>query len=383
MVMPPSAAAGPNAHLVGDAHGRLRLDTPALILDLDAVERNVARMAEIGRATGLAIRPHVKCHKSARIADIQLAAGASGFCCATLGEAEMMARAGFSNILITSPVASEAKIARAVKLAELDARLCLVVDSPANATRLSGAFRSLGRTVDVLVDVDPGMQRTGAATQKAAISLAQLVEDLPGLNYLGLQCYAGHVQHIADPEARQDASLAVMGALKVLCEELKALDLPPRVVSGGGTGTHAIDSRAAVLTELQVGSYVVMDRQYEQVWASDGGAAPFEVALFVQSSVVSNNHPQHITCDAGFKHFAVDGGTPRVASGLPADCRYDYFGDEHGRVLLPAGAELPELGARVEFVTPHCDPTINLYDQYHCVRGTALVDIWPVDARGR
>lgn len=377
-----NASLGPNAHLVGQPDGRLRLNTPALILDLDILERNILLMSKHGQDHDLAIRPHVKCHKSAQIAALQRAAGAMSFCCATIGEAEMMAAAGFTSILVTSPLVGEDKIGRAIALTQLDAQLCLVVDNPANAAQLSDLCALAGVSIDVLVDVDPGMHRTGVASQIAAIELVGYVRSLPSLGYQGLQCYAGHVQHIEDAEARQEASLAVMGALRVLCEELKALDWAPAVISGGGTGTYLIDAQAAVLTELQAGSYVVMDNQYNNVWAANALPPPFDVALFVQSAVISANHPGHVTCDAGFKHFAVDGGRPVVARGASLASEYEYFGDVHGLVRTPPGQPQPGLGARIEFVVPHCDPTINLYDQYHCVRGDQLVAIWPVDARG-
>lgn len=364
-----------------DLRARSQVETPALILDLDALERNVQRMAELARAAGVALRPHVKSHKSANIARIQHQAGAVGFCCATIGEAEMMARAGFTELLVTSPLVTDDKIDRLLALVRNDRRVSVVVDNPANAARLADRAQADRLCVTVLVDVDPGMHRTGAATQRAAIDLVRAVTARDSLAYDGLQCYAGQVQHVSGSAARQEATLSVLGALRVLCEELRMAGLAPRIVSGGGTGTHAIDAGAGVLTELQVGSYVVMDNQYNEVWTAAGEAPPFEVALFVQAAVVSNNHPGHVTCDAGFKHFAVDGGVPVIATG-PVGGRYDYFGDVHGRVSVPPGRAAPGLGDRIEFVVPHCDPTINLFNAYHCVRGERLVDVWPVDARG-
>lgn len=373
---------GPNSQLIGVPGARSKLATPALVLDLDLLKSNIFRMAETGAAIGVAIRPHVKCHKSVAIARLQLAAGAAGICCATIGEAEIMGAAGISNMLITSPLVTEDKIRRAVELSRLDERLCVVVDNPRNAEMLSGRFVCEGRKVGVLVDVDSGMHRTGVADQKSAIELSRLVNDLDGLDYLGVQCYAGHIQHIEQLGDRESAALSIMGALRVLCEELTSVGLKPEIVSGCGTGTHDIDAASGVLTELQVGSYVFMDAQYNRVWTANGLTPPFDVSLFVQASVISNNHPEGVTCDAGIKHFAVDGGAPIIVRGAPELSRYEYGGDEHGQIALPSGVEPLALGDRVEFVVPHCDPTVNLYDLIHCVRGEELVDIWRVDARG-
>lgn len=378
----PAVRLGPNARLVGDRSARTKLGTPALVLDLEAMLRNITRMAEAGRDFGVRIRPHVKCHKSVAIARLQLANGAVGICCATIGEAEIMAAAGITDILITSPLVTDDKLARAVELCSNDVRLCLVTDHPLNARKISAHFRRGRRRVGVLVDVDPGMHRTGVASQKMAIELARLLHGLDNVEYRGVQCFAGHVQHIEKMQERQEAALSVLGALKVLCEELKALGLAPDVVSGGGTGTYDIDGPADVLTELQVGSYVFMDVQYRRVWTAGGRTPPFEESLFVQASVISNNHAGGVTCDAGVKHFAVDGGVPVVARGAPAGSTYKYFGDEHGYLALGRGRGTLDRGDRIEFVVPHCDPTVNLFNFIHCFRGNELVAVWPVDARG-
>jgi D-serine deaminase-like pyridoxal phosphate-dependent protein len=380
--MEPDARLGPNARLIGVPRSRLKLDTPALVLDLDALNRNIQRMAAAADEFGVKLRPHAKCHKSAEIAKLQLEYGASGICCATIGEAEVMASAGVTDILITSPLAIDEKIARAVELRRSGVAVMVVADNPANVQQLSAHFARVGEQISVLVDVDPGMERTGVVNHRMAIELARLVSDLDGVNYDGIQCYAGHIQHIASTEERQDAALSVLGSLRVLCEELKTAGLAPRIVSGGGTGSYDIDGTAGVLTELQVGSYVFMDAQYNRVWAANGLKPPFEVSLFVQASVISNNRRGSAICDAGIKHFAVDGGVPIVRRGASPDSVFAYYGDEHGRLTLPEGAQPLALGDRVEFVVPHCDPTVNLFDFFHCVREDALVDIWRVDARG-
>ena len=372
---------GPNESLIGDLGGRQKLNTPALIVDVDQLDINISKMAQLAQEKGVALRPHTKCHKSVEIAKRQIQAGAQGICCATIGEAEVMAGAGIDDILVTSPLVDYQKLQRAASILARHVRLSLVVDNPLTARQMSDVFEAIGLTPTVLIDIDPGMGRTGAANQRLALELARMVDRLPGLRFGGVQCYAGHIQHVEDPGRREEADLATLGSLQVLCDEIRSMGLDARTISGGGTGTHAIDLSSHVLTELQVGSYVFMDCQYNKVWAHTGLRPPFDVSLFVQATVVSANQTGYVTCDAGLKHFAVDGGVPFPVRGVEAGATYAYAGDEYGVILEPGVLALP-LGHKVELIVPHCDPTVNLYNYYHCVREDALVDIWPVDARG-
>jgi D-serine deaminase-like pyridoxal phosphate-dependent protein len=376
-----SSAGGPDAHLIGRPGSRARLSTPALLLDLDALERNIAAMAAHCRDLGIALRPHAKTHKSVAISRLQVEAGALGICCATLAEAEVIAGAGVAGVLVTSPVVTAAKIERLMALNGRARGLMAVADDAGNLARLAKAAGGAGKTLKVLVDLDIGLARTGAAGVDDAVALARQAAEAPALEFMGLQAYAGHLQQIADLEERRQASARALAPLAELKERLTALGLEPRVVSGGGTGTHDIDPAAGLFSELQAGSYAVMDVQYNAV-ALKPAANPFETALFVQTAVISANHPGFVTTDAGLKRFATDGPAPTIASGAPKGARYGFAGDEHGRVTFAAPGERLALGDLIECVTPHCDPTINLYDRYHCLRGDTLVDIWPVDARG-
>lgn len=371
-----------NEGLIGKPGSRARLATPALVLDLDAFEHNVALMAAHCRASGLSLRPHAKTHKSVAIAHAQIAAGAIGQCCAKLGEAEAMAAGGVDSLLVTSPVVTEQGIARLMALNARIGDLMVVVDNPLNAGRLAEAARATGKPLKVLVDLDPGLHRTGIAPGAPVLALARQVHESGTLILRGLQCYAGHVMHVADFARRREKSLAAMKLLGETRDALKAGGLPCAIVSGGGTGSYNIDPEAQVLTELQGGSYIFMDRQYNDVALGGGAAMPFRTSLFVEMSVVSNNTPGLATTDAGFKAFATDAGPPVLHAGAPEGASYFFFGDEQGGITLPEGAFLP-LGARLAAMTPHCDPTVNLYDAYHVVRGGMLVDIWPVEARGR
>ena len=371
-----------NKALIGKPGGRAKLATPALVLDLDAFERNLARMAEHCRTAGLALRPHAKTHKSLAVAKAQIAAGAIGICCAKLGEAEAMAEGGIDSILITSPVVAAQGIARLMALDAKISDLMVVIDNPLNAEALAAAAAEAGRTLKVLIDLDVGLHRTGIRPGDDALELAELIAATGTLDLKGLQAYAGHLMHIHDFAERREKSLAAMTMLGEMRDALKQKGLPCEILSGGGTGTYNIDPEASVLTELQGGSYIFMDKQYNDVAQGNGATFPFETSLSVQMSVVSANTKNLATTDAGFKSFATDADPPLLLSGAPEGAGYFFFGDEQGGILLPDGAKL-EIGSILTAMTPHCDPTVNLYDAYHVVRGDTLVDIWPIEARGR
>jgi len=369
-----------NTDLIGQPGSRSKLSTPALVLDLDIAERNIAAMAAHARKVGVALRPHAKTHKCSAIARMQIEAGALGICCAKLGEAEALADAGIESILLTSPVVTERGIARLIALNARMPDLMAVCDNLAVAQRLAEA--AADKPLQVMVDIDPGMSRTGIRPEHA-VELVKFVAGSRSLRYMGLQCYAGNVQHMESPNERRDRSLAAMKELGALRDELKAQGLAPQILSGGGTGTFDIDPDAHVLTELQVGSYVFMDRQYNDVWEKPGERVPFETSLFVQTAVISANRDGLATTDAGFKSFATDAETPRLATGTPEGASYFFFGDEQGGIVYDIGKGRLAPGDVVTCIVPHCDPTVNLYDCLHAVRGDALSFIWPIEARGK
>ena len=371
-----------NDDLIGKPGSRAALSTPALVLDLDAFERNIAKMAEHCRRNGLSLRPHAKTHKSLSVAKAQLAAGALGQCCAKLGEAETMGEGGVESLIITSPIATSRGIARVMALNEKISDLMLTVDNGDNAKALAAAAKAAGKTLKVLVDLDPGLHRTGVAPGEPALALAKQIHADDNLILRGLQCYAGQVMHIGDFAERREKSLGAMKMLAETRDAFKTAGLPCDICSGGGTGSFDIDPEARVLTELQGGSYIFMDKQYSDVKAGNGAPVPFETSLFVQMSVISNNTPGLVTVDAGFKAFSTDAEAPVLLSGAPEGSAYFFFGDEQGGIALPKDQSLP-LGASLAAITPHCDPTVNLYDAYHVVRGDTLVAIWPIEARGR
>ena len=371
-----------NEDLIGIPGGAAKLATPALVVDLDSFERNVARMVAHARKAGIGLRPHAKTHKSATIAKAQIAAGANGICCAKLGEAEALAAAGIESILLTSPVVTTSGIARLMTLNAAMRELMVVCDNASVAGRLDAAAQAAGKRLKVLVDIDPGMGRTGIRAANAPALVAQVAASA-GLEYCGLQCYAGNVQHMESPNERRAASLTAMKELGELRDTLAKSGLGPKIISGGGTGTFDIDPDAHVLTELQVGSYIFMDKQYNDVWEKPGDAVPFEVSLMVQTTVISANRAGLATTDAGFKSFATDAGPPLLRSGAPDGAAYFFFGDEQGGITYPKDAKQLVPGDVVRCIVPHCDPTVNLYDRYHAVREGTLEALWPIEARGR
>lgn len=372
-----------HAHLIGRQGSRASLNTPVMVLDLDALDRNIAAMAALVAAHGVALRPHAKTHKSVDIARRQLAAGAVGLCCAKIGEAEALADGGITGLLITSPVAAPGAIERLAALAKRAPDLVTVVDHPDVVQAIDRALGEADATLDVLVDIDPGAHRTGVASAADAVALAHAIAAAPRLRYRGVQYYCGSQQHI---ERFADRRAAIEERTLYLQEVIAALTeagFAPRLVTGGGTGTHRIDLALGIFNELQCGSYIFMDSEYLACDLADAPAPPFEISLGVDSRVVSANRPGQVTIDAGYKALATDGGTAAVRCGAPVEAAFRFMGDEHGALLSPGIGEALAPGDPVTLTVPHCDPTVNLYDSYHVVRDDTLIDIWPVSARGR
>lgn len=373
----------PISYRLSEAGSRYELNTPSLVLDLDGLERNIARMAGVMRGFDRKLRPHAKSHKCSRIAQAQIAAGAVGICCATLDEAEVMVDRGIRGILITSPVTTAMKIARLIDLVSQAPDTMIVTDNKDNVSALAKAAVGRGIVMPVLVDIELGFGRTGVLSAGAAEVLARQISNERALKFVGIQAYGGHLQHTADYAERLTLSRRAHAFISDIVERLKSIGMPPEIITGGGTGTHAIDAQSGPFTEIQAGSYIFMDAEYRTVTYENGKDWPFENTLFVQTAVTSTNVAGTVTTDAGTKSFALNGPKPRIVSAGLVAASYDYSGDEHGRVTLTTGMEQPRLGERIECVIPHCDPTVVLYDRLYCVCGDAVVDIWPIDARGR
>jgi len=362
---------------------RDEIATPALLLDLDRFERNLQKMAAHVRAAGKKLRPHAKTHKCPEIARRQIAAGAIGVSVAKVSEAEVMAAAGVRNLLITTEVVGPEKIGRLLRVLERAPETLVVVDHPDNVRELGQALARARLVLNVLVDVDVGGRRTGVEPGEPALALGRAVRHEPALNLRGLQGYAGHCAHVAGFEERRRTSRRCMGRLMKTRDLFAKHGLPVDVVSGGSSGTFDIDCELEGLTELQSGSYCVMDLDYRRIGGKRGDAFDeFEMALTVLTTVVSVPSDSMAMVDAGFKAFSTD--KPFVPEPVEwPGVEYSWAGDEHGRLTLTQAGRRPGLGDRIEFFPPHCDPTINLYDRLHAMRGDKVEAVWDITARGR
>jgi 3-hydroxy-D-aspartate aldolase len=370
---------GPNEALIGRAYST-ELQTPALLLDLDAFEANVKAMADIVARHRKKLRPHVKAHKSSRVARRQIEAGAVGLCCATVRETEAMASAGLDGLLVTTPVIVPSMIKRLVAARERIDDLIIAVDSEVGIDALA-KFADRNRPIGVLVEIDMGQTRTGVTDPEMAVRLAKHASAQPSLRYRGIQAYYGHLQHVQTLAERLEKVRERWTRLASFTDALKAAGMAPEIISGSGTGTHHLDLEHGPFTEIQAGSYLFMDKQYGAVELAPSGS-PFKTSLTIAGRVVSTVQPDRVIVDAGFKAMATDAGPALIASGAPVDATYQFMGDEHGGIRLAEGAARPKLGDLVHLVAPHCDPTVNLHDRYHVVQGERLVDIWPIEARG-
>lgn len=358
-----------------------KVATPALVIDLDAMERNLAVMASFARSHGVRLRPHAKTHKSAAIAKAQIAGGAVGVCVQKLSEAETLAAAGITDIFISNEVIDEAKLTRVAALARR-IKLAIAVDSAFGLDRLANACETAGSAPNVFVEIDVGQGRCGVSPAEAGALAHHLVSR--GLHFAGLQAYQGGAQHIRGATDREAAMRKAADVVRAAQTSITSAGLACPLVTGGGTGTFAFEAASDVWGELQAGSYLFMDREYAGVEPAEH-APWFEHSLFVKSQVMSRG-ASHVVVDAGIKAYAIDAGLP-LAWGR--ELEMINFGDEHG-VLKPSdsgsAADLPQLGEVVWLVPGHCDPTVNLHDGYVAVRGGLergeVEALWPVDTRG-
>jgi D-serine deaminase-like pyridoxal phosphate-dependent protein len=366
--------------LLGKPGSRYGVATPALILDVDVLDRNIRHMADRARAAELRLRPHAKSHKCSFIAKRQIAAGAVGICCAKLGEAEALAAAGIESILITSPIAGELSAQRAAQLAADIREFLIVVDHPAQVAWLERASAAAGQELGVLIDVDVGIARTGVSDPEHALALADAIRRSSCLELRGVQGYGGHLQHIQGLDARRRATETATTRLAGVVTALREAGHVIETITGGGTGSFASDAECGLLNEIQPGSYLFMDRQYREALLADPDGA-FEQSLWVQAQVISVNAPAFVTVDAGLKAFATEGPAPRPTTPDFEQSKYVFLGDEHGAVTRPSRDVAP--GERIEFEVPHCDPTVDRYDGMYLVRGDVLIDWIEIEARGR
>ncbi|MBO9454508.1 DSD1 family PLP-dependent enzyme [Paracoccus sp. R12_1] len=359
------------------------IQTPCLILDLDALERNVRKMGDYAKAHGMRHRSHGKMHKSVDVQKLQESlGGAIGVCCQKVSEAEVFVRGGIKDVLVSNQVRDPAKIDRLARLPKLGSRIIVCVDDVANVADLSAAAEKHGTQIEVFVEIDCGAGRCGVKTADAVVEIARAVDAAPGLKFTGIQAYQGAMQHMDsfdDRKAKLDAAIA---QVKEAVDALKAAGLEPELVSGGGTGSYYFESNSGVYNELQCGSYAFMDADYGRILDKDGNRidqGEWENALFILTSVMSHAKADKAIVDAGLKAQSVDSGLPFIYG--RDDVKYIKCSDEHGVVDDPQG--VLQVNDKLRLVPGHCDPTCNVHDWYVGVRNGKVETLWPVSARGK
>lgn len=359
------------------------IQTPCLVLDLDALERNIRKMGDYARAHGMRHRVHGKMHKSVDVALLQeQLGGAVGVCCQKVSEAEVFARGGIKDILVSNQVRDPAKIDRLARLPKYGCRTIVCVDDLANIADLSAAATRHGTKLDIFVEIDCGAGRCGVTTPEAVVALAKAANSAPGLRFAGIQAYQGAMQHMDRYEDRKAKLDIAIGMVKEAVAALRAEGISPELVSGGGTGSYYFESNSGVFNELQCGSYAFMDADYGRILDKDGrriDQSEFENAFFILTQVMSHVKPDRAVCDAGLKAQSVDSGLPVVFG--RTDVKYIKCSDEHGVIEDPTGAL--KVGDKLRLVPGHCDPTANVHDWYVGVRNGVVEVVWPVSARGK
>lgn len=359
------------------------IQTPCLILDLDALERNIRKMGDYARAHGMRHRAHGKMHKSVDVLKLQeRLGGAAGVCCQKVSEAEVFVRGGIRDVLVSNQVRDPAKIDRLARLPLRGSRIIVCVDDIANVAELSAGAQRHGTTLECFVEIDCGAGRCGVRTTEAVVQIAQAIDAAPGLKFTGIQGYQGAMQHMDsfdDRKAKLDAAIA---QVREAVEALTAIGLTPELVSGGGTGSYYFESNSGVFNELQCGSYAFMDADYGRILDRDGtriDQGEWENALFILTSVMSHAKPHLAVVDAGLKAQSVDSGLPVIHG--RTDVKYIKCSDEHGVVEDPDG--VLAINDKLRLIPGHCDPTCNVHDWYVGVRGGKVEVVWPVSARGK
>ena len=359
------------------------IHTPCLILDLDVLERNIIKMGNYAKTHGMRHRSHGKMHKSVDVQKLQESlGGAAGVCCQKVSEAEVFARGGIKDVLVSNQVRAPGKIDRLARLPSFGARITVCVDDLANVAELSAAAQKHGTTIECLVEIDCGAGRCGVTTTSEAVDIAKAINTAPGLRFAGIQAYQGAMQHLENYEDRKAKLDSAIALVKSIVAGLQAAGLTPDLVSGGGTGSYYFESESGIYNELQCGSYAFMDADYGRIRDKDGRRidhGEWENALFILTSVMSHAKPDQAVCDAGLKVLSLDSGLP-VIHGRD-DVTYINASDEHGVIDDKHG--ILRINEKLKLIPGHCDPTCNLHDWYVGVRNGKVEVVWPISARGK
>lgn len=359
------------------------IQTPCLILDLDALERNVKKMGDYAKAHNMRHRSHGKMHKSVDVQKLQeRLGGAAGVCCQKVSEAEVFARGGIKDILVSNQVRDPAKLDRLARLPKLGSHITVCVDDIDSAAELSAAATKHGTTLDCFIEIDCGAGRCGVTTTEAVVEIAKAIDAADNINFKGIQAYQGAMQHMDSFDDREAKLSAAIAQVKDAADALTEIGLKPEFVSGGGTGSYYFESNSGVYNELQCGSYAFMDADYGRILDKDGKRiddGEWENALFILTSVMSHSKADKAIVDAGLKAQSVDSGLPFIFG--RNDVEYLKCSDEHGVVGDPDG--VLKVNDKLKLVPGHCDPTCNVHDWYVGVRGGKVETLWPVSARGK
>ena len=359
------------------------IQTPCLVLDLDALERNIKKMGDYAKAHGMRHRVHGKMHKSVDVAKLQERLGGSvGVCCQKVSEAEVFARGGIKDILVSNQVRDPQKIDRLARLPKYGCRTIVCVDDLENVADLSAAAKKHGTELEVFIEIDCGAGRCGVSTTQDVVAIARAVDAADNLKFSGIQAYQGAMQHMDKYEDRKAKLDIAIDMVKDAVQGLKAVGLEPELVSGGGTGSYYFESNSGVYNELQCGSYAFMDADYGRILDENGkriDQGEWENAMFILTQVMSHTKADKAICDAGLKAQSIDSGLPVVYG--RTDVKYIKCSDEHGVIEDPNGAL--KIGEKLKLVPGHCDPTANVHDWYVGVRGGKVESVWPVSARGK
>ncbi len=359
------------------------IQTPCLVLDLDALERNIVKMGNFAKEMGVRHRVHGKMHKSVDVAKLQEKLGGSvGVCCQKVSEAEVFARGGIKDVMVSNQVTQPAKIDRLARLPLLGARTICCVDDPDNVANLSAAAVRHGTEIECVVEIDCGAGRCGVSTTQDVVKIAMMIDAAEGLKFAGLQAYQGAMQHMDSYEDRKAKIDIAVAQVADAIAGLKGQGLECDIVGGGGTGSYYFEGNSGVFNELQCGSYAFMDADYGRILDKDGNRidqGEWENALFILTSVMSHSKADKAIVDAGLKAQSVDSGLPVIFG--RTDVEYLKCSDEHGVVGDPDG--ILKVNDKLKLVPGHCDPTCNVHDWYVGVRGGKVETVWPVSARGK
>ena len=368
----------------------ITLNTPSLLIDKSVLLKNIKTMSDYTIKNKINLRPHAKSHKISEIAKMQIKHGAIGICVATLYEAEVMSKNNIENILITTPITnlnSENKICKLIKSSK---NIMLIIDSIYGLKFLEKIAIKIKKKINILVDCDimgigtNKIRRTGAKSIKEIVNLASLININEHLNYMGITAYAGDVQHINNYNERKIETTIRHNYLNKVINKLKKENLSPQIISGGGTGSYDIDTKSKLFTELQTGSYIFNDVEYDNVNTYKSNTNPFKSGLFIASSIISIIDDYNYIVDAGLKAFSTDSKyLPKPMGSLPKNSKYTFMGDEHGKITLPRESNKKLNYGEIIIIQPsHCDPTVNLYDKCYLIEKDKISKYWFVDARG-